>query len=122
MQGNDSLLGSMLEKAGIDADKVRETIQNAFQKVKDFLITTWGVIKTVLTAVWNALKTVATSVFGGLQRFWEKHGEQIMTALCKHLDRHQRPPDLGVEHHQDCGDGRFWSAQEVLGHMGQSQS
>lgn len=41
--------GSMLEKAGIDADKVRETIQNAFQKVKDFLITTWGVIKTVLT-------------------------------------------------------------------------
>lgn len=81
MQGNDSLLGSMLEKAGIDADKVRETIQNAFQKVKDFLITAWGVIKTVLTAVWNVLKTVATSVFGGLQRFWEKHGEQIMTAL-----------------------------------------
>lgn len=81
MQGNDSLLGSMLEKAGIDADKVRETIQNAFQKVKDFLITTWGVIKTVLTTVWNVLKTVATSVFGGLQRFWEKHGEQIMTAL-----------------------------------------
>lgn len=81
MQGNDSLLGSMLEKAGIDADKVRETIQNAFQKVKDFLITAWGVIKTVLTTVWNVLKTVATSVFGGLQRFWEKHGEQIMTAL-----------------------------------------
>lgn len=81
MQGNDSLLGSMLEKAGIDADKVRETIQNAFQKVKDFLVTAWGVIKTVLTTVWNVLKTVATSVFGGLQRFWEKHGEQIMTAL-----------------------------------------
>lgn len=81
MQGNDSLLGAMLEKAGIDADKVRETIQNAFQKVKDFLITAWGVIKTVLTTVWSVLKTVATSVFGGLQRFWEKHGEQIMTAL-----------------------------------------
>lgn len=81
MQGNDSLLGAMLEKAGIDADKVRETIQNAFQKVKDCLVTTWGVIKTVLTTVWNVLKTVATSVFGGLQRFWEKHGEQIMTAL-----------------------------------------
>lgn len=81
MQGNDSLLGSMLEKAGIDADKVRETIQNAFQKVKDFLITAWGVIKTVLTTVWNVLKTAATSVFCGLQRFWEKHGEQIMTAL-----------------------------------------
>lgn len=81
MQGNDSLLGAMLEKAGIDADKVRETIQNAFQKVKDFLVTAWGVIKTVLTTVWNVLKTVATSVFGGLQRFWEKHGEQIMTAL-----------------------------------------
>lgn len=81
MQGNDSLLGAMLERAGIDADKVRETIQNAFQKVKDFLVTAWGVIKTVLTTVWNVLKTVATSVFGGLQRFWEKHGEQIMTAL-----------------------------------------
>ena len=81
MQGNDSLLGAMLEKAGIDADKVRETIQNAFQKVKDFLVTAWGVIKTVLTTVWNVLKTVATSIFGGLQRFWEKHGEQIMAAL-----------------------------------------
>lgn len=81
MQGNDSLLGSMLEKAGIDADKVRKTIQNAFQKVKDFLVTAWGVIKTVLTTVWNVLKTVATSIFGGLQRFWEKHGKQIMAAL-----------------------------------------
>ena len=81
MQGNDSLLGVMLEKAGIDADKVRETIKNAFQKVKDFLITTWGSIKAALTTVWNTLKTVATTIFGALQRFWEKHGEQIMTAL-----------------------------------------
>lgn len=81
MQGNDSLLGSMLEKAGIDADKVRETIQNAFQKVKDFLITTWGVIKTVLTAVWNALKTVAMVVFGALKKFWDTWGESILTAF-----------------------------------------
>lgn len=81
MQGNDSLLGSMLEKAGIDADKVRETIQNAFQKVKDFLITTWGVIKTVLTTVWNVLKTVAMVVFGALKKFWDTWGESILTAF-----------------------------------------
>lgn len=81
MQGNDSLLGAMLEKAGIDADKVRETIQNAFQKVKDFLVTAWGVIKTVLTTVWNVLKTVAMVVFGALKKFWDTWGESILTAF-----------------------------------------
>lgn len=81
MQGNDSLLGTMLEKAGIDADKVRETIQNAFQKVKDFLVTAWGVIKTVLTTVWNVLKTVAMVVFGALKKFWDTWGESILTAF-----------------------------------------
>ena len=36
MQGNDSVIGVLFEKMGIDADDARETILNAFQKVKDF--------------------------------------------------------------------------------------
>lgn len=41
MQGNNSLLGSLLEKAGVDVDKFRANI-----------IKIWGNIKTILTAVW----------------------------------------------------------------------
>lgn len=70
MQGNDSLLGAMLEKAGIDADAVREKIQNAWQKIKEFLVTTW-----------NGLKALCSSVWGGIKNFFAEHGEQIKSVL-----------------------------------------
>lgn len=44
MQGNNSLLGSLLEKAGVDVDKFRANI-----------IKIWGNIKTILTAVYRNL-------------------------------------------------------------------
>ncbi len=75
MQGNDSLLGEMLEKAGIDCDDVREKIKN-----------TWEKIKTFLTDVWNNLKTVAESVFGALKDFWDKWGDDILAALGSAFD------------------------------------
>ncbi len=70
MQGNDSLLGSMLEKAGIDADKVRETIKTAWTKINSFLVGTW-----------NTIKRVCGAVFGGIQEFFDEHGAQIGAAL-----------------------------------------
>lgn len=70
MQGNDSLLGSMLEKAGIDADKVREAIKNAWTKISSFLVGTW-----------NTIKRVCSAVFGGIREFFDEHGEQIRAAL-----------------------------------------
>lgn len=70
MQGNDSVIGSLLEKAGIDTQKVRDTIIGAWNKIKDFL-----------SAAWNAIKDTAKKLWDGLKAFWDKHGESIMSAL-----------------------------------------
>ena len=56
MQGNNSLLGSLLEKAGVGVDKFRANI-----------IKIWGNIKTILTAVWQGIKNVAIPIF---QTIW----------------------------------------------------
>lgn len=64
MQGNDSVIGSLLEKAGIDTQKVRDTIISAWNRIKDFL-----------GAAWNAIKDTAKSVWDGLKAFWDEHGE-----------------------------------------------
>ena len=70
MQGNNSLLGAMLEKAGIDAAAVRDTIKAAWQKIKDFLTATWTFLKQTCGAIW-----------GGIKDFFAKHGEQIRATL-----------------------------------------
>lgn len=70
MQGNDSVIGSLLEKAGIDTQKVRDTIISAWNRIKDFL-----------GAAWNAIKDTAKSVWDGLKAFWDEHGEAVMEAL-----------------------------------------
>ena len=41
MQGNDSLIGSLLEKAGVDVEAVRQTIINAWNAIKSFLLSVW---------------------------------------------------------------------------------
>lgn len=103
MQGNDSLLGSLLEKAGVDVEAVRQTIINAWNAIKkacsaiwggikDFfkehgdeikaaLLTAWNIIRSVLTEVWNVIKTVALAIFGDLQRFWQQNSEKIKNAF-----------------------------------------
>lgn len=55
MQGNNSLLGSLLEKAGVDVGKFRANI-----------VKIWGNIKTILTAVWQGIKNVAIPIFQGI--------------------------------------------------------
>lgn len=63
MMGNDSLLGSMLEKAGIDAGKVRDTIATAFQAIKDIITSKWEDIKTFLAASWEVISTGLKAAF-----------------------------------------------------------
>ena len=55
MQGNNSLLGSLLERAGVDVDKFRANI-----------IKIWENIKTILAAVWKGIKNVAIPIFQGI--------------------------------------------------------
>ncbi len=70
MQGNDSLIGSLLEKAGIDSEKVRERI-----------IAAWTVIKGFLLEAWNVIKQVCSTVWGAINNFFGAHGDQIKKAL-----------------------------------------
>ncbi len=107
MKGNDSVIGSILEKAGVDTEKVRNTVIKAWEKVKTFLINAWTIIKQVAGAVWDGLKTffeehagqikrillsawqiittlfygikeIAETIFSALSDFWDEWGETIM--------------------------------------------
>lgn len=55
MQGNDSLIGTLLANAGVDVDKFRENI-----------VKIWNNIKTILSAVWTGIKNVAIPIFKGI--------------------------------------------------------
>ena len=70
MRGDDSVIGSLFEKAGIDSEKARETILKAWNKVKTFLI-----------QAWNFIKSVGMGIFNGLKQFWAENGETIKTTL-----------------------------------------
>lgn len=70
MQGKNSLIGTLLEEAGIDSESIREKIQDAWEKIKTFLFNTWEKIKSTASAVWNKLK-----------EFWEEHGASIFETL-----------------------------------------
>ena len=70
MKGNDSVIGTMLEKAGVDTKKVRDTIIGAWDAIKGFLL-----------AAWNKIKAAAASIWGGLKDFWAQNGESITASL-----------------------------------------
>ena len=70
MKGENSLIGSLFDKAGIGAENARQTILKAWTTVKEFLLTAWGVIKQA-----------AQTIFGALQRFWDTWGETIITVF-----------------------------------------
>ena len=78
MQGNDSVIGELFKRAGIDAEAARTAIINA-----------WNMVREKLAAAWSALKTMAANVFDGLKAFWERWGdtilrffEEIWAAIC----------------------------------------
>lgn len=70
MQGNDSLFGSMLEKAGVDVDEVREKITSV-----------WNTIKTTLQNIWEFIKGLGISIWDTLKAFWAENGESIKTSF-----------------------------------------
>ena len=66
MMGNDSVIGTLFEKAGISADDARQTIINAWNKVKEFLL-----------GIWDFIKQAAFMWVDTVKGFFEKHGESI---------------------------------------------
>lgn len=70
MSGHDSVIGKILGKAGVDCDALRQKITDAWAKVKQFLL-----------AAWNVIRSVCSSVWGGIQGFFDNHGDQIRSGL-----------------------------------------
>lgn len=77
MKGDNSVIGEVLQRAGIDADEARKTITEAFTKVKDFLINVWTTISGFLTKVWGTIKEGAQKVFEAFSQWWAENGEEL---------------------------------------------
>lgn len=75
MMGNDSVIGTLFDKAGIGADNAREMIIDAWNAVKDFLIGIWDNLGGALLGFLEVIKGMAnfiSSVFTGDWRgAWE---------------------------------------------------
>lgn len=72
MKGDNSLIGSLFDKAGIGADNARKTILNAWETIKGFLLKAWGVIKGA-----------AETIFGALSAWWAENGEAVKASFEK---------------------------------------
>ena len=70
MKGDNSVIGTLFDKAGIGADNARQAIINA-----------WNAIKSFLSNVWNAIKSLAHSVFEALAAWWAENGEQVKASF-----------------------------------------
>ncbi len=66
MQGNNSVIGEMMSKMGLDAEEERDRI-----------IAIWEGLKGILSVLWSAISQIAVSVFNSLEEFWNKWGEKI---------------------------------------------
>lgn len=64
--GNDSVIGTIFDEAGIGADNARKAITDAFTKVKEFLL-----------GVWDFLKQAASMWIETVRGFFERHSESI---------------------------------------------
>lgn len=81
MKGNDSVIGSVMEKAGIDTEAARQTIINAWNAVKTFLLGAWDTIKGALGQAWSAIKAAAQAIFGALSDWWAQNGEKVKASF-----------------------------------------
>lgn len=66
MRGENSLIGSLFDKAGIGAEKARQTIIKA-----------WNMVGSFLVNLWNGLKAAAQNVFGVMTAWWAENGETV---------------------------------------------
>ena len=105
MNGDNSVIGALFEKAGIDADEARATIQKAWSTIKDFLLSIWGTlqgaaqaifgalsdwwaengeaVKDTLLGIWKAIVGAAKQIFGALSGWWKENGAQVMETFSK---------------------------------------
>lgn len=98
MQGNDSVIGTIFESWGIDADAVRKKITDVWNKIKSFLLTVWKTIQDEAAKVFLAVRDYVVSLFerlkenGAVDNFktaFEKTGtavEKVFKAVAATVD------------------------------------
>ena len=64
MKGNDSVIGVMFQKAGIDAEEMRQKIVNIWNNLKTFFSGIWNSIKGTIAPILDAIKAKIQEVFG----------------------------------------------------------
>lgn len=70
LQGNDSVIGQILEKLGYNSEEVREKVIAALTKIKEFFI-----------GVANSLREIVSNLVQALTEFWEEWGDEIIQAV-----------------------------------------
>lgn len=81
IQGNQSLLGHLFDKMGINAEDVSKKITDTLQKLKQTLTAIWDEIKNVLSSIWDGISFVASSIWGGISDYFGEHGDETMKSL-----------------------------------------
>lgn len=70
MSGDNSVIGTLFDRAGIGADNARQAI-----------ITAWETIKTYLSAAWEYIKAAAIAIWSGLTAWWAENGEAVKASF-----------------------------------------
>lgn len=81
MKGNDSVIGTLFNKAGIEAENAREAIFNAWRKAVAFLAATWEWIKSTAVYIFETVKTVISNHMGSIMKSMSKIWNGIKTVL-----------------------------------------
>lgn len=72
LKGNDSVIGTLFDKAGIGAENARQAVFNAWNKIKNFSV-----------AIWNWLRSTAAQVFLALADVIKRHMSSISDSASK---------------------------------------
>lgn len=68
MRGDNSLLGAMLERAGVDCEKLRQNIVKAWSKIKQAIGYIGEGIRNVVVPIFEGVRTAAVAAFEKIQQ------------------------------------------------------
>ena len=68
MRGDNSLLGTMLERAGVDCEKLRQNIIGVWTKIKQAIGYIGEGIRNVIVPIFEGIKTAAVAAFEKIQQ------------------------------------------------------
>ena len=93
MQGNDSVIGTLLANAGVDVDKFRQNVIKIWENIKTILSAIWTGIKNVaipvFQGIWNAIKTVFEAIGGIIEKVAPQFADFIDNLASGNVDTEQ---------------------------------